>query len=91
MEGTVMTVTLPEADSKDVFSLVFKMETPIGEAARFGNALALAIEGVGKTTDMEPEDEIEALRVLAFEVCGAVAKLRKQWNELFEQSKRERA
>jgi hypothetical protein len=55
------------------------------------SALALALEGVGKMTNMETEDEVEALRALAFELCGATAKVREQWKELFELSKRERA
>jgi hypothetical protein len=78
------------AETKDVHSLIFDMEHPIGEAFRFGNALALAIEGIGKTCHMEQEDQASALRALAFEVCGATEKLREQWKELFELSNRER-
>jgi hypothetical protein len=48
-----MTSTLRVAGTKDVHTLIFEMDDPIGEASRFGNALALAIEGVGKMTDME--------------------------------------
>jgi hypothetical protein len=78
------------AEAKDVYSLIFEMDHPIGEAVRFGNALALAIEGVGKPGHIEEEDQVSALRALAFEVCDANEKIRRQWKELFELSARER-
>ena len=67
-----------------------EIEHPIGEAFRFGNALALAIEGIGKPSYMEEEDQISALRTLATEVCSATEKVRAQWKELFELSHHER-
>ncbi len=60
-------------------------------AGYFRMNAAMALEGVGKMTSMETEDEVEALRALAFELCSATAKVQKQWEELFELSKRERA
>jgi hypothetical protein len=71
----------------DIYSLIFEMEHEVGEAFRFGNALALAIEGIGKPSYMEEEAQMSALRALACEMCGATEKVRAQWKELFELSR----
>jgi hypothetical protein len=82
---------MTDTPARDVHSLIFEMEHEIGEAFRFGNALAMAIEGLGKPPSIEDEDQAGALRVLAFEVCSATEKVRAQWKELFELSHSQRA
>jgi hypothetical protein len=82
--------TLHVVGTKDVHTLIGDMEYEIREALRFGNALALAIEGIGSVSYMETEDEKGALRALAFEVTGAAAKVQERWEELFKLSHSER-
>jgi hypothetical protein len=77
-----MTTAVRVAATRDVRTLIGEMDHEIGEALRLGNALA-AIEGIGKMSHMEPEDEISALRALLFETCGAIKELRGQRKELF--------
>jgi hypothetical protein len=86
-----MSTTLRVVGTKDVHTLIREMEHEIGEALRFSNALALAIEGIGKMTFMEKEHEVSALRALAVVASSAAASVQEQWDELFELSKRERA
>jgi hypothetical protein len=71
-----MTTTLHAVETKDVHSLICEMENEIGEALRFANALAMAIEGIGRMVHMDDEDEKSALRALAFEGSSAAAKFR---------------
>ena len=85
-----MTTTLHAVETKDVHSLICEMENEIGEARRFANASAMAIEGIGRMVHMDDEDEKSALRALAFEGSSAAAKVQEQWKELFELSRCER-
>jgi hypothetical protein len=77
---------MTDTETPTVNSLISKMENEIGEVRRFGNALALAISGLGALDYMEDEDRAEALRTLAVEVCNATEKVSAQWKELFELS-----
>lgn len=81
---------MTETEIPTAKSLISKMEHEIGEVRRFGNALALAISGLGALDYMEDEDRAEALRTLAVEVCNATEKVQAQWQELYEFSYRER-
>ena len=59
----------------------------VGEAFRYGNALTMAIEDLGKPPCIEEEDQVSALSTLAFDLCSATEKIRAQWRELFELSR----
>ena len=61
----------------------YDMEGPANEAMRLSTALSMAIEGIGKL-DVSDEDEIGALRNLAFEVRINTAKVRALWYESYE-------